>query len=181
MKRPSVVIPHPNPSEVLRSHGIRDTGAIGAISDVKQLKTKKLKTLIKDLVADKVSLPNSIIKLRLVAMYLVQKDRKFALENLGEDGLIPFTVHDYEEALQYADDNYTFWRSLSDSEQSDDADEVSSKINSKSQYGKVLSLVRDNMTLKNKEIAKMVVEQFGMKEATANSYVSKAKKELKEE
>ena len=188
----SVKFERANESLVLRKHGIRDNSVGDALNDVKELSKKHLQGLVADLMNDDVSftMPQNQVILRILAMYLVQKDRKFAVDNKGEDGLIPFFRADFDEAMEYAlaqETSYrAIWEPTSGEVEIDSETGAVVKTSKRGRrgrkgdaYAKVSAFLEDgdNSKLSPKEAAKKISAATGVAETTALQYTYKWMKE----
>lgn len=188
----SVKFERANQSPVLRKHGVRDNSVGDALNDIKVMNKKQLRDLVADMMHEDAtfSIPQNQVVLRIVAMFLAQKDRKFAVDNMGEDGLIPFRTADFAEAMEYAmqyESTYrAIWEPTSGEVTIDEETGEAVKTSKRGKrgrkgdaYAKVAAFLEDgdNRNLSPKDAAKQIAQTTGVAETTALQYTYKWLKE----
>lgn len=150
---------------LLEKHHISSRSFSRAITEVMNLNATMARRLLKDLVDEPIEPPGNVIEVKLAAAYLVQLEVKKVIESKKTESLLPFSILDYKEALEYAREQKDKRKGLDDTNE-DESNESS--------HGGTFSIVKefffDHQHLSAKEASKILSEDYNLSESTAKVY-----------
>tara|TARA_S200002703_G_scaffold132563_2_gene120432 strand:+ start:2338 stop:2919 length:582 start_codon:yes stop_codon:yes gene_type:complete len=114
-----------DPTDVVQNHLFRHhptppSSFTAAVQATMSLRANDARRFLKDLVKESIEAPSSAIVVRLAAAYLVQLEMKHRLANDFASSLLPFTLGDYHNALEYAKANESKYIGVEDDEETDE-------------------------------------------------------------
>ena len=162
-------------TDVLERHGVSTTSFARAVQEVMTMKAQAVRRLLKDLFSEPVEAPDAVLS-RLVTGRLVQNEMRFRIQNKGQT-LLPFTLADYREALEYAKGEEANHRAVYEGgEATEDGEEAPKRGRSGGTFETVKAFYLENRTMDPKEAAATLAKDHGLSENTAKVYFYKCRK-----
>lgn len=159
------------------------TSSMKAVQEVMSMNSVRVKKLLKGMFDVSVEVPGNVWLNRLAAAYLVQIEVKHRISD-GES-FLPFNLKDYNEAMEYAQANSHKYIKFDTVEDENGEEIVVEKKRGRRKgsgsFPKVEAFVNENPELLDKSYdakdgAKLIVENLGIKEATALQYLYKCRR-----
>jgi hypothetical protein len=162
-------------TDVLERHGVSTTSFARGVQEVMLMNAQAVRRLLKDMFSEPVEAPDAVLS-RLITGRLVQNELRFRIQNKGES-LLPFSLADYREALEYAKSEEVGHRAVYEGGSDDsDGEETQKRGRSGGTFEVVKAFYLENRSMDPKDAAATLAKDHGLSENTAKVYFYKCRK-----
>lgn len=161
-------------TDVLERHGISTTSFSRGVQEVMIMNAQAVRRLLKDMFSEPVEAPDAVLS-RLITGRLVQNELRFRIQTKGES-LLPFSLADYREALEYAKSEEAGHRAVYEGSDASDNEDAPKRGRSGGTFEVVKAFYLENRNMDPKEAAETLAKDHGLSENTAKVYFYKCRK-----
>lgn len=161
-------------TDVLERHGISTTSFSRGVQEVMIMNAQAVRRLLKDMFSEPVEAPDAVLS-RLITGRLVQNELRFRIQTKGES-LLPFSLADYREALEYAKSEEAGHRAVYEGSDASDSEDAPKRGRSGGTFEVVKAFYLENRNMDPKEAAETLAKDHGLSENTAKVYFYKCRK-----